>query len=1684
MKKRNLAVLGLVAVSALGVAGLTSCDKDSDKPSDVENNKTIVLTGTKMTVTVADAAKLDVKSLFTISLDGAPVTVTDDMLSLGGFTASEGTYQVKLTYEGQTATSIVTVVNDNSPVTPTKNVFTLSSTNMTVLVSDVASLDLKTLFSLKKDGTPVEVTDAMISGEVKAEAGSYTITLSYEGQTATSIVTVAKDGTTAPDTKVLKVSGTNKTVVLEDAGSLNLKTLFTIEFDGTPIAVTDAMITGEVKAEVGSYTITLSYEGQTVTSIVEVVENFVELRANNQVIEVGAIDDINPRELFTITENNEPVNVLNSMITGEILPEVGTYDLVLNYGGKSITCTVKVVDNYDVSILTNTEALIVTRNDASFDLKNVFSIYIGKTELPITDDMIRAEDFDISSVGNYNVQIDYTRYGIPYHSEATIQVLPVIDIQTPKGDKIELAGVYSGNDAFKYDTVFKAYADGIEIPFVKDNLDSNIVFDSSNLAQGGEYDVTYTISIQGKDYSKTVHYVIYSYDVSIDPAATTSVFCESELTVDKNPLEFFNIKINTTSVTLPSCKCLFVESSKVDETEVPEGKTLVPYTLTNNIVYGTTGTYDVSIHFELEGRSFEESTQITIVDDVKITAKNPTTVSILAGADAYDYKTLFKVQKYNPEKTYNKYDDITVTDEMIDDSKVNLTTPGTYEVVCTYEGVSFTVEVVVVEAPFLGSYTATDDSGKTLTINHSSVTYNDGTEEKTGTLTVDGNDIKMTITGLSGIVKATYLDGLLIFDREHVTVTSAESIIYAKDIDAWTKREATNISSATSSGYKIFEFTNKADAAISHTIVLDYEYSYEYDYTYYEYVYNCSATFYVDPEVTGTLFDEGSATITLGTEVVKFDFAADGSFTANSSTVTPPDLDGYEGSYTGAFGALELDGKGNITVTDSEVIVPNYNGVKYTLVGDQFVLSWRDDSYASHFKVISLNQEDYTYLEAETDGFERNYAYSSYVYFNFLGNGIVETYSVFKYGQVFANYTVDGSTVTVTSDDLFVTLELTNGENDARVVAKNEDSYLEDKYDVFKVPATVAYNYKVSTISDIIEIGCGNKLTASDVFKIEYMEGNELKTLSPDPYADLSVVDFNTVGYYSVMLRFKSGDFEYVSSAIIHVYPVPYKGFEEVGVYRFEHYSNSSYYDSRLELNEDGTALYYDYNEKNGTWCFGEDGFIYVTCGSTVYTVYYNDGTILLSYNDYSGVKFMYGFKNATFERLYSADNKKLYVVKNSAGVVEYYFIDGATAHGQVNALFAAKELADGVIVQLMDGDNNELLEAKISGSNSFVYAGPEKGSFSTSGSSSQLVLDGFGNATYGSDTGTYEIIKGYYKVDCNGTITYFDLNIDEKIYTVVDASVILAGETKEYAIEVNEGEATAALDSTLDTVWYKFTATLSGEYTIYSNSDPSNYVDNKGYLYDEADTQLAFVDDKGDAFVTEVGGHKYDFGFKVNLTKGTIYYIKVTISSPKSSKYDGYNLNIVVPTPGAEAGTYTGENGTIILDGFGVATMDDSSEVAYKVYSDKILILAESGSYVLDLNKEANTYIVSTDSILYDNSSTYTFVLNDGVYTSNNQNVNSSSATLSILALKNVTISFKFKISSEANYDKFTVMVNGVEVDGLTKLSGTVDYSDTATTITLQAGDTLTFQYSKDSSGQSGDDAVCIKEITVTENN
>ncbi len=108
-------------------------------------------------------------------------------------------------------------------------------------------------------------------------------------------------------------------------------------------------------------------------------------------------------------------------------------------------------------------------------------------------------------------------------------------------------------------------------------------------------------------------------------------------------------------------------------------------------------------------------------------------------------------------------------------------------------------------------------------------------------------------------------------------------------------------------------------------------------------------------------------------------------------------------------------------------------------------------------------------------------------------------------------------------------------------------------------------------------------------------------------------------------------------------------------------------------------------------------------------------------------------------------------------------------------------------------------------------------------------------------------------------------------------------------------------------------------------------------------------------------------------------------------------------------------------------------------------------------------------------NDTVYPFYIDDSGVIRSQNHLDSSSSSLTITASQTMTISFDYKVESEGNCDWFKIYLN----DNETKISGHRNYQTYS--VTLNAGDTLVFTYTKDGSVSYESDCAFIKDLTIT---
>lgn len=197
--------------------------------------------------------------------------------------------------------------------------------------------------------------------------------------------------------------------------------------------------------------------------------------------------------------------------------------------------------------------------------------------------------------------------------------------------------------------------------------------------------------------------------------------------------------------------------------------------------------------------------------------------------------------------------------------------------------------------------------------------------------------------------------------------------------------------------------------------------------------------------------------------------------------------------------------------------------------------------------------------------------------------------------------------------------------------------------------------------------------------------------------------------------------------------------------------------------------------------------------------------------------------------------------------------------------------------------------------------------------------------------------------------------------------------------------------------------------------------------------------------------------------------------------------------------GTYTTADGqTVVVSGSTITIGETAYEMTRSdlTFTNKAMVSDESGSKlvttVVVLNPDDMSATVTiteltagTEGVDYSvdgaQSGSYYAWTNDaeaGTWTSSNARKGNSTAELRITATNAGILSFHWSVSSEARYDGIVIKVNGTALSGWNSKGDHSGEMSGDLELELAAGDVVSIQYTKDSSGDSGSDAAVISGI------
>lgn len=332
-------------------------------------------------------------------------------------------------------------------------------------------------------------------------------------------------------------------------------------------------------------------------------------------------------------------------------------------------------------------------------------------------------------------------------------------------------------------------------------------------------------------------------------------------------------------------------------------------------------------------------------------------------------------------------------------------------------------------------------------------------------------------------------------------------------------------------------------------------------------------------------------------------------------------------------------------------------------------------------------------------------------------------------------------------------------------------------------------------------------------------------------------------------------------------------------------------------------------------------------------------------------------------------------------------------------------------------------------------------------------------------------------------------------------------GKSSAISVSVDGAAVTVPYSSDFPQVWYKFDASIAGKFRLVVDDDTTIYTSGSSYPL------FAAEDAAGTAITIDEGRTAHDKVIEVSAA-GTYYVAITTSSTAKNFEFSvesigvEYTVTVYADGPGTtatssqkvdEGDAYVladpvyNSNGFTYYSGFDGWYTDTSFTQPFTsgdvINADTNIYAKLDGEYQSDLFNElynANSTLIEFGEM---SSTDYHFV-KDGSDIVSTNGINgtagqkSSYSTMSVIAKKNISVSFDYLVSSEST-DKFYVYTRpnvGSSRTTVVTQGGTSQTSAISKSISLATGGVVEFVYYKDSSVDSGNDKVTISNLVFAE--
>ncbi len=400
---------------------------------------------------------------------------------------------LKLKFGLNTYYLVLSTLNENIVLTENWDLMITRNKVPDVLISKIEVKELKQNYKLNEEFSngvllvtytnnttkEVEITKEMIKGFDTSKAGEKLISITYEGNTITFKINVAKTITDV-------VMGDYKNSYFVNDKEFSGKLMVKYDDNSEMIVdITSSMITNFDTTNAGNKEVTINYEGFSKTIIIEVLENTLEsISVTDDVVtkyDFNAPLPTLPKINVLATYKNGDVKEVEAKVSGFNSSKVGKQTITLTYEDKSTTLEIEIKNAVlNIEVIDLKDSYIYKEE---FKPGKLLVTYADKTtkEIDITLDMVSG--FDTTKLGKTTLVITYG--GMTVSKEITVLNKAI------KLEILELQSIYNINDTFKEGTLKVTYLDSTtkEVKITKEMVSG---FDTTSV---GEKNIT--ISYEG-----------------------------------------------------------------------------------------------------------------------------------------------------------------------------------------------------------------------------------------------------------------------------------------------------------------------------------------------------------------------------------------------------------------------------------------------------------------------------------------------------------------------------------------------------------------------------------------------------------------------------------------------------------------------------------------------------------------------------------------------------------------------------------------------------------------------------------------------------------------------------------------------------------------------------------------------------------------------------------------------------------------------------------------------------------------------------------------------------------------------------------------------------------------------------------------------------------------------------------